>query len=148
MSDFQKMVTEFHLRFGFPVRACHLSVAPQWESARSMSQALSLIRVAEKELKSCVKRDVRVDRAQLMVEELAEFVEAERDGDAIKTADAVADLCYVVVGTAVALGLPLERLVQEVHRSNMTKEMDGQFKPAKGASFSPPAIARILSEEV
>lgn len=103
-----------------------------------------MLQVAMKTLQECnPSKDLRIARAQLILEEFMELIKAMEDGDGVETADAVADLCYVVIGTAVAFGLPLESLVAEVHRSNMTKEI-GEFKPIKGDAYSPPDIKGVL----
>ena len=46
-------------------------------------------------------------RTQLMLEELRETHAAMLAGDLVETTDGLADLAYVVVGTAVAYGLPI-----------------------------------------
>lgn len=62
-------------------------------------------------------------------------------------ADGIADLIYVLVGTALELGIPLDRVWAEVQRSNMTKLGDHKSstgKILKGPEFSPPDIARAI----
>lgn len=83
---------------------------------------------------------LRLNRFQLMREELEEYLDACDEADLVKVADAIADLAYTVVGTAVAHGLDLQPLFAEVHRSNMTKDV-GAFKPVKGHAFQPPRLA-------
>lgn len=60
-------------------------------------------------------------RCALINEELRELSEAIDADDLVEIADALADLCYVVIGTAVAYGIPLDKVFEEVHRSNMKK---------------------------
>lgn len=93
--------------------------------------------------------DRRVLRAHLMVEELEEVLYAMIVGDEELLLDGLADLIFVVVGTAVTFDLPLDGAFVEVARSNMTKEK--QLKdPAKdrvrqkGPNYDPPRIADIL----
>ncbi len=43
----------------------------------------------------------------------------------VEVADAIGDLLYVVLGTAVACGMDAESIFNEIHRSNMTKFIDG-----------------------
>ncbi len=50
--------------------------------------------------------------------------------DEKKLTKELADLLYVVYGTAVTFGLPLEEVFEEVHRSNMSKLGD-DGKPIK-----------------
>ena len=60
-------------------------------------------------------------RVTLIAEELAELKSALLVNDIIETVDAIADLLYVVLGTAVELGVDIEPFFDEVHNSNMTK---------------------------
>lgn len=84
-------------------------------------------------------------RTWLLLEEVAEMAQAAADGDLIAFADGLADVLYVLVGTAVKFDLPLARLFEEVHRSNMTKSgaKEGGTGRGKGASYSPPDIAGV-----
>ena len=54
-------------------------------------------------------------------EEVEEFTEAHCDGDLEAAADALADLVYVAIGTAVCMGIPWDRVWDEVQRANMEK---------------------------
>lgn len=91
-------------------------------------------------------------RAHLQVEELGEQLLAMSNRDATDTLDAIADLQYVLLGTAVAFDLPLQEAFEEVHRSNMTKEKPNQRDTTidvlhpKGASYQPPNLRKILSD--
>lgn len=77
--------------------------------------------------------------------ELTEALEAE---DPVKIADALADLLYVTLGTAVTCGIPLEACFNEVHRSNMSKFIDGHRREdgkwIKGESYSPANLEPLL----
>lgn len=85
-------------------------------------------------------------RMKLIGEELNEYDEACADGDLVGIADAIADLAYVVIGTAVSHGIDLQPLFDEVHRSNMTKDpaADNPHKPVKGPRFEQPRLAALL----
>lgn len=61
-------------------------------------------------------------RMKFMQEELNEFHDDHSAGDMLKAADALVDLVYVTVGTALMMGLPWPRLWAEVQRANMAKE--------------------------
>ena len=66
-------------------------------------------------------------------------------------ADGIADLIYVAVGTASALGIDLEPVWEEVQRSNMEKvsgpvREDG--KRLKPDNWTPPQIERVIREQV
>lgn len=93
--------------------------------------------------------DERLYRAYLMLEEMSELLTALGIGDIIEAADAVGDLMYVVIGTAVTYGIPVQEIFEEVHRSNMTKPKRTEDDPRmrnKGSKYSPPDIEGILNE--
>lgn len=60
-------------------------------------------------------------RRQLIREEFDEFIEATEVGDIVEAADALADIIYVCIGAALEFGIPLDRVWDEVQRSNMAK---------------------------
>jgi predicted HAD superfamily Cof-like phosphohydrolase len=60
-------------------------------------------------------------RVKFMQEELEEFIQASHEQDLAKAADALVDLVYVVHGTALMMGLPWDKLWNEVQRANMSK---------------------------
>ena len=71
--------------------------------------------------------------------------------DLVEIADGIADAIYVLIGTAVSYGIPIMRIFNEVHNSNMTKTavkaVDGQkygTKTPKGPDYVPPDIKGIL----
>jgi predicted HAD superfamily Cof-like phosphohydrolase len=116
------MVRQFHLAFGLPAR----------EEASA--------KIPEGKL-----------RYELMFEELTEYCVAVASGDIIEIADALADLLYVVYGTAIAHGIPIDAVFEEVHRSNMTKlgedglplrRKDGKI--LKSDKWDPPDIAKVF----
>lgn len=91
-------------------------------------------------------------RVKLMHEEFNELMTAMVAQDLTEIADACADLCYVVIGTAVAYGIPLDRVWEEVHRSNMAKAPGGKAtyrsdgKVLKPDGWQPPNIKAILED--
>lgn len=67
-------------------------------------------------------------------------------------ADALADMVYVVHGTALAYGIPLDEVLAEVHRSNMSKlGLDGRpilradGKAVKGPGFAAADVAAVIA---
>jgi len=90
-------------------------------------------------------------RVALLEEEVGEFVTASEKGDLIGIADALADIVYVVYGTALTYGIDLDSVLREVHRSNMSKlAADGRpllredGKVLKSERYFPPDIASVL----
>lgn len=60
-------------------------------------------------------------RQDLIEEEYSELQGAMYADDPIGIADGLADLLYVVYGTAVEYGIDIDEVFKEVHRSNMSK---------------------------
>lgn len=85
-------------------------------------------------------------RLRYIREETNELSDAIADGDLIAAADALGDIAYVVYGAAWRMGVDLDAVVVEVHRSNMTKTPSpGDGKAIKGPGYSPPDIAGALA---
>lgn len=98
-----------------------------------------------------VDRRTRELRVKLIQEEFDELKEAMESGDLPSIAKEMADLLYVVYGTAVSYGIDMDPVFREVHRSNMSKvggykREDGKW--IKPASYSPARIEPILAEQV
>jgi len=74
-------------------------------------------------------------RARLMCEELGEMLRAMGDGDMVEVADGLADLEYVTVGTALALGIDHERVWDAVQQANMGKYPLCEACNGLGSSF-------------
>jgi len=88
-------------------------------------------------------------RHDLIAEELDEFRVAAHERNLVKVADAIADMLYVVYGTAVSYGIDIEPVFAEVHHSNMSKSDPEVIrapngKVLKGANWSPPNIEEKL----
>jgi predicted HAD superfamily Cof-like phosphohydrolase len=122
--DVAAAVAEFHQAFGRPVRQ---------HPTADVDPALARLRV------------------DLVQEEVGEFIAASEQGDLIGIADALADIVYVVYGTALTYGIDLDAVLREVHRSNMSKlDSDGHpvlradGKVLKSGRYSPPDIASVL----
>ena len=61
-------------------------------------------------------------RVDLIVEELQELFEAMEEDNLVEIADALADICYVVIGAAISYGIDLPNVWDAVHKNNMLKE--------------------------
>jgi predicted HAD superfamily Cof-like phosphohydrolase len=92
-------------------------------------------------------------RRALHQEEHEELIDAIDQCDLVAIAHELADVVYVAYGTAHSLGIPLDAVIAEVHRANMTKlDEDGRpvlrpnGKLLKGPSFTPADVARVLTE--
>lgn len=138
--NWEASVRKFHQKYGFPVDAGLPNEVVLMKNLSEDIAALASHLDPEAGLASC--------RCHLILEELGEFVEGLNHQDEVATLDALADLIYVVVGTAVAFGLPLCEAFKEVHRSNMTKTIsrDRPGHPGKSDGYSPPNLKKILDD--
>ena len=121
MRDEQAMVDEFHRKFSI------------------LAQATP----------SDLNEETKRLRIRLIEEEFDELKEAMVGGDLAAVAKEMADLLYVVYGTAVSYGIDMDPVFREVHRSNMSKvggykREDGKW--VKPATYSPARIEPILAE--
>jgi predicted HAD superfamily Cof-like phosphohydrolase len=122
MTDEQAMVDAFHRTFDIVVNPAPTGV--DWQT-----------------------RELRV---RLIQEEFDELKEALASDDLSSIAKEMADLLYVVYGTAVSYGIDMDPVFREVHRSNMSKvggykREDGKW--VKPSTYSPAHIEPILAEQ-
>lgn len=97
-------------------------------------------------------RELRRMRLALIEEEVDELADALYAQDIVEVADALGDIAYVVYGAALAFGIDLDAVVDEIHRSNMSK-LGGDGKPIyrhdlkvlKGPDYFRPDIAAVLA---
>lgn len=100
--------------------------------------------------------EVNADQAQLyinlIIEEFKELADGWKAGDLVEIADACADLIWVVQGLCHTLGIPQQKVWDEVARSNMSKISDNgkvlkraDGKVQKPESYSPPNIKAIIN---
>jgi len=165
--NIMQAVREFHEKHGFAVNSSlagdRLPMAYGHEtSADEQLKAVSIILhhfangwengTISKSVKGVLGEtfDLRLMRGHLIDEESGELHQGLAERDEVKTLDALADLLYVVVGTAVSYGLPLDRAFYEVHKSNMTKAVkaggeDDLRCRNKGASYVPPDLKHLLA---
>lgn len=96
---------------------------------------------------------IRELRKALLQEEFDEYMKAEEDNDLVEIADALGDMMYIIYGTAISYGIPLDDIFNEIHASNMSKlGEDGKpirredGKILKGPKFFRPDIAKFLKK--
>lgn len=86
----------------------------------------------------------------LLSEEVAELFQAIAENDLVEIADGSTDVKVIVYGIDNRYGLPSQVLFDEVHRSNMSKFVDGRAvrdaagKIQKPPTWSPPRIQQVL----
>lgn len=90
-------------------------------------------------------------RRSLMKEEYSEYVEAEQNDDLENIAKELSDIVYIAYGTAVSYGISLDKIFEEVHRSNMSKvNPDGTItrradgKILKPDTYTAPDLTKFL----
>lgn len=117
------LVREFHLTYGLPVAE---TPGLPLDSDRSL-------------------------RKSLVSEEYWEYIGGEDKNDLVNIAQELADLIYVIYGTALTYGINLDAVLTEVHRANMSKlDEDGKVlrrddgKVLKSQLYSPPNIEEII----
>lgn len=145
MNNGNELVREFHEKFGHPID--------------------SIPNIGTVEL--------RMLRATLLLEEVLEFIAAcgltiykDEDGyhvtedklgevDIVEMADALGDIRYVTDGANLVFGFPQEKILVEIHESNMSKlGVDGKpivradGKILKGPNYFKPNIRNILQGEI
>jgi predicted HAD superfamily Cof-like phosphohydrolase len=90
-------------------------------------------------------------RIKLLKEEYEEYIQGECKNDLENIAKELADIIYIVCGTAASYGIPLDRVFDAVHSSNLSKlNEDGSVsrrpdgKILKGPNYVPPNIKKVL----
>jgi predicted HAD superfamily Cof-like phosphohydrolase len=97
--------------------------------------------------------DERELRKKLLKEEFDEYLRAEEDNDLVEVADALGDMLYIIYGTAVSYGLPINDIFDEIHNSNLSK-LDENGNPIrredgkilKGPNYFKPDISSIINQ--
>lgn len=94
--------------------------------------------------------DVMQFRLNFLKEELKELEDAAAVHDMPGVADALVDLVYVAIGTALGLGIPFQAVWDEVHAANMRKvRSDGNGRHetdvVKPAGWVPPDVRKALA---
>lgn len=122
MNREQQLVHQFHTKYG-----CTTQNHPALPDAQSL-----LLRI------------------RLIQEECSELITEASNRDLVGFADALADILFVVYGTAVACGIDMAPVFEEVARSNLTKDGGGKDfggKIIKGPNYSPPDIKSMLDNQ-
>lgn len=97
---------------------------------------------------------------QLLTNKSDELVQSIANDDLVGIADGLADVLYAVIGTAVAYGIDIQEVFDEVHRSNLSKtvwneelqrytiEKDEFGKGIKPPTYSPAVIEPIIETQI
>ena len=138
----EDLVRQFHEVYGLPIQHDE----PEVERER-VHMRMRLIYEEVSELTGAVYGD----KARRMLEETISSLPDDGTRDTIETADALADLIYVIYGMALECGISLPAVLREVQASNLSK-LDGEGKPIyredgkvlKGDNFFPPNVKSAL----
>jgi predicted HAD superfamily Cof-like phosphohydrolase len=129
MNQAQKMVLEFHKKFSHYTQ--NIPAFPPKEI-----------------------REFRIDLIKEEVNELVDGIYAYQHGISeieclTEVADALGDILYVVYGTALAFGLDIEPIFEEIHRTNMLKSFNKSKagKSIKGPEWQEPQLESIIESQ-
>ncbi len=95
-------------------------------------------------------------RIHFLEEELNEFIQSANLDDTVGMADALIDIVYVAMGTAYMMGLPWQKLWNEVQRTNMNKiratdanqsKRKNSLDVIKPEGWEPPNLKAIIDEQ-
>lgn len=140
-----ELVAEFHDVYKMP-NAVKDGSEPSLDFGR-LEMRMSLIKEEVTELVAAVYGPEAAEELASTFTELPD----KRERDLVETADALADLVYVIYGMALEAGIDLDKVLAEVHSSNLSKLMpDGSVrrredgKILKGPNFRQPDISAAL----
>ena len=141
-----RLVSEFHAIYGMPDRIA--SGQPSGLDYERLGMRMSLISEEVTELMTAVYGP----RAGEVIAEAFASAPDDHERDIVETADALADLVYVIYGMALESGIDLDAVLAEVHSSNLSKLMpDGSVrrredgKILKGPNFREPEIKTVIA---
>lgn len=141
-----ELVSEFHRAYEMPNRVAD-GATPTLDFDR-LHMRMALIKEEMTELITAVLGEDAGSRLHQAFEELPDSGER----DLPETADALADLIYVIYGMALESGIDLDEVLKEVHSANLSKLMpDGSVrrredgKILKGPNFREPDIEAVLA---
>lgn len=147
--DHQSLVRAFHTKFSIPVRD-----KPGVPSDERVRLRLRLIAEEFFELiESAIDTSCQDAEGALIgwaKEEIASVISRGPVNVHLdEFVDALADIEYVVLGSAAEVGVDLDPVFREVDRSNKTKcsETDATGKIVKGPDYEPPAIEQCLKAQ-
>lgn len=143
----QELVSEFHRVYGMP-NLVEDGDPPTLDIDR-LAMRMALIKEEMVELTIAVYGSQAGHQLQAAFSTLPD----DNSRDLVETADALADLVYVIYGMALETGIDLDAVLAEVQSSNLSKlDVDGSVirredgKILKGPNFNEPRIAEVLTQ--
>lgn len=146
VEDAQEMVRDFHQQIGAEIS--NRPTLLRTDNAKCR-QANELLEETLSKLRNlATDDDTLLSRLCLSFEETAEWLQSHINEDLVAAADAIGDRAYVLFGDAVAAGMPLHEIFDEIHQSNMSKakSKNGHLgKASKSDGYRKPELELILS---
>ena len=140
-----ELVTKFHWAFEIPSPYTLSEIEPDREKMRLRIDLEEFLELVE----SC-GMELFAHGHPVALENCA-FIPNGKAPDPVEIADALGDGVYVKYGHAIERGIPLDDVLREIHRSNMSKLGDDgkpilrdDGKILKGPNYSPPDIAKVI----
>jgi predicted HAD superfamily Cof-like phosphohydrolase len=151
------MVDKFHQAFDYPRPEKPVVLGLRADSKAELRLAATLLRDVMRGLQQYMEttddKPICVNRAAVMVEELAEFLEAMANNDLENACKELTDLQFLVAGSVVALGL-VQQFPEAMRRldvSNMSKLgpdgkpiKDARGKAVKGPNYQPVQLGDLF----
>jgi predicted HAD superfamily Cof-like phosphohydrolase len=143
-----RLVRSFHQRIKAPIAPSPTLL--NCDSAAALAYSEQLFQLSHEIAASANgMQDQLLCRTAMVVEELAEWLAAHAKGDQAAAADALGDRLYLLLGDAVATGMPLMQIFEAVHESNVSKlplVTTAVGKAFKGPGYQAPDLATLLAE--
>jgi len=152
MRDAYKSVQEFHDKHGFMFNGDLFDQQMDSVVRKSMNVISDMLLQAAKTIEAIAifgrdHGDERLYRVFLTIEEVGEMIKGLANRDLQEVADGLGDSLYVLLGTAVAYGINISAVFDEIHASNMTKPMRTKEDPRmrqKVGEYRPPRVTHVL----
>ena len=161
MKHLMEDIAKLHLTYGHPCRSKPLSSEEITNSQELTERLLLRLRMVAEEFIELLDATIAGNQGAQEVTKAIQIVLGVLLGypsgakiDMEKAADALADLIVVEVGMALELGIPLDRVWDAVHASNMQKvHPDGTIhhrddgKVLKPEGWTPPDIKKAIQQQ-
>lgn len=157
MQDWQDMICDFHKSKGFNINTYKIGIdKPSWWILQllkicgySMYGIGKIISGIDKLAKYFHCRHWLIFRCHIIIEEVAETIIGIAKGDEIEVADGIGDSIVVLLSLAVICNLPMDSVLKEIQKSNMSKgfgdDIGGRIKGLyKGEDYYPPNIKKAI----
>jgi predicted HAD superfamily Cof-like phosphohydrolase len=147
LDDCLRLVRGFHQRIKAPI--AQSTTLLNCDSASALAYSERLFQLSHEIAASANgMQDQLLCRTAMVVEELAEWLAAHGKRDLAAAADALGDRLYLLLGDAVATGMPLMQIFEAIHEANTSKlplVTTAIGKAFKGPQYQAPDWATLLA---